>query len=728
MRLTPPQPFLAAALASMIPPLAGAAVTAGDTSGAAHAVIAHAATAQGNVDDRVLPQESKLGIDALLSRETARMRESLASAVLGSDHSMLLARKRSTDWSFLAAAVTARIGAGIEDPQQLLSSIIECDASTQLSVSSRPMTDDSHPGWPARCPDAAPLVAEVVTCMSDPSGCDFPCAIGWRVVHDARGLVARALWHEPMMPMRGIDAPLVPDRTMIRLDARVTHVECWGFGSMTDVWPAGPEPLDQLGDSYDFADAARHWWWTLSRGPRAGDACGLHGTAITRHELVQLPECEVVRVSPWQVGSLQKVTGEAARDPDTLATADSSRGSIAVPLRASPSHAHVDWDAANPSGPTSLRITWNEDDRCRAALRWRALAPVDGARSGPIDAPDHGWLDAQARLQLLQHVPTPTVLPEPYSTSLIRGDGVPEPAAHARATANVWQAAITGNCTALADALSDAEVLRRRRGLPRSMDAMALAALAESLVEHGAPERSVALVVTRHLLVATALPPDRAAANAESAESDLMPPVSRADYAQMLRSQGRWWASAHCTSPDAILQQRHEASGDEPAAADPLVTRLNDWLSARHLLARGGTGAPAAIQARTLATSSAEGLSPSGGMASSSSTGRVRTARSELASGSPAFTMVRPFLCWPTSDAGSSSLMPAFDLPRPWHSKHRDSKNGTRSAYVTAPTSFTSPESGDAGTVGPSPAAGCGTPCDALSCEARSAAHRARVT
>jgi hypothetical protein len=227
---------------------------------------------------------------------------------------------------------------------------------------------------------------------------------------------------------------------------------------MTDVWPAGPEPLDQLGDSYDFADAARHWWWTLSRGPRAGDACGLHGTAITRHELVQLPECEVVRVSPWQVGSLQKVTGEAARDPDTLATADSSRGSIAVPLR--------------------------------AALRWRALAPVDGARSGPIDAPDHGWLDAQARLQLLQHVPTPTVLPEPYSTSLIRGDGVPEPAAHARATANVWQAAITGNCTALADALSDAEVLRRRRGLPRSMDAMALAALAESLVEHGAPERS----------------------------------------------------------------------------------------------------------------------------------------------------------------------------------------------------------------------------------------------
>lgn len=723
MHLIPPELLLAAALASMPLSLVGAAAPAQGPNGAAHA-----ATAQGHLDDRVLPQESKQGIDALLSRETARMRESLASAALGSDHSMLLARKRSTDWSFLAAAVTARIGAGIDDPQQLLSSIITCDASTQPSPSSGSMTSEAHPGWPARCPDAAPLVADVVTCVSDSSGCDFPCAIRWRVVHDARGLMARALWHEPMMPMRGIDAPLVPDRTTIRLDAKVTHVECWGFGSMTDAWPAGPAPLDQLGDSYDFADAARHWWWTLARDPRAGNARGIDRMTITRRELVQLPECDVVRVSPWQVGSLQKVMHKGAGDPSTPSTAGSSRGSIAVPLRTSTSHAQVEWTSRDPSGHRALNILWIEDDRCRAAVRWRAVALADGAHRSTIDAPDHGWLDAQARLRLLQHVPTPTVLPEPYSPSLVRGDGVPESAAHARAAANVWQAAVTGNCRALSDALSDAEALRRRRGLPRSMDAMALAALAESLLEHGAPERSVALVVTRHLLVATVLPPDRAAANAESAESDLMPPVSRADYAQMLAGQGRWWAASHCTAPDAEPQQRHEASGREPVAADPLVTRLNDWLSARHLLAAGGTGAPAAIHARTLATSSAEGLSPSGGMASSSSTGRVRTARSELASGSPAFTIVRPFLCWPTSDAGSSSLMPAFDFPRPWHSKHRDSKNGIRSAYVTAPTSSTWPESGNTGAPGSSSAPGCGIACDALPCEARSAVQRARAT
>ena len=184
MRLTPPVPFLAAALPSMILSLVGAAAPAGDATGAAPA-----ATAQGNEDDRVLPQESKLGIDALLSRETARMRESLASAALGSDHSMLLARKRSTDWSFLAAAVTARIGAGINDPQQLLSSIVACDASTPPAasagsiVATLPESRDGENGHPRHAVPATPNPSRCIRAADIAPRC--PCrrsSSAWSVV------------------------------------------------------------------------------------------------------------------------------------------------------------------------------------------------------------------------------------------------------------------------------------------------------------------------------------------------------------------------------------------------------------------------------------------------------------------------------------------------------------------------------------------------------------------
>ena len=75
---------------------------------------------------------------------------------------------------------------------------------------------------------------------------------------------------------------------------------------------------------------------------------------------------------------------------------------------------------------------------------------------------------------------------------------------------------------------------------------MALASLAESLLERGAPEPSIATVVARHLLVATSLPADRAASAAECADEDLMPSLCRTEYAQMLVRQGRRWAAMHC--------------------------------------------------------------------------------------------------------------------------------------------------------------------------------------
>jgi len=687
-----------------------------------------------------------MGIGALLSRETARMRESLASAALGHDHSLLLARKRSTDWSFLAAAVTAGMGAGVTDPQQLLASFIDCDAGT---AGHHELQDAQHalPPWPVRDLRHTPIVADVITCLADGAGADFPCAIRWRVVADAQGLTARALWHEPMAALRGFDAPLVPDRTTIRLGTHGTDVECWGFGRHSDPWPESPAPLDQLGDTYDLADAARHWWWAGRAKPaRPATRCGA--------AVIDLPECDVVRVSPWLVSSTQQVHGDGHGTGASDEAEMTVRGSIAVPLRPNPSHLHVLITSQGDDRPDTMSVTWMEEGRCRGALRWirRSISGNAAHRAHGGDsedprrsAPTHGWLDAQARLQLLQHVPTPPVLPEPYSRSLILGDAVDESAAHARATANIWHAAVTGDCAALAEALADGESLRRRRGLPRSTDAMALALLAESLLAHGAPDRSIALIVARHLVIASALPTDRAASIAESADRDLMPALSRPDYAAMLAQQGRTWASAHCTLPDVLPS--HDAAIDFESAhspTDPLVARFEQWQSSRQSALAGGSGAPSAIHALTLAISAAADRSPSGGIARSSSTGSVSTVRSELPSGSPGFTIVLPFLTWPTSVWGSSSRMPAFDLPRPWQSKQRASKNGSSSVYATAmrvsggaspgtvtPAGEGAPDSAaslaDSGSAADDPSA-LTAGAAAVPCDTRIAVHKARVT
>jgi hypothetical protein len=642
-------------------------------------------------DERVLPQESRLGIEALLSRETARMRESLASAALGSDHSMLLARKRSTDWCFLAAAVTAGIGAGIDDPAQLLASFITCDApEVHTGAASGGAAQDAAARWPARLWGATPLVAEVTTCLSDPAGTDFPCAIRWRVVHDSRGLVARPLWHEPMVAMRGFDAPLVPDRTTLRLSAEGTDVECWGFGRVVDGWPATPAPLDQVADSYDLSDAARHWWWSGPASGAAAGACDTGAPSGSSRSLtsssghgarwaictVHVPECDVVRTAPWRVESSRHVMQESLAQPHPHIAHESTRASIAVPLRPRPSRIEFRTERTG-STIASLRASWTEGGRWRGSLVWRAETEQATRPVDLHDTPTHAWLDAQARLQLLQHVPTPAVLPDPYSRALVLGEGVDERAAHARATANAWHAAVIGDCASLTQALSDAESLRRRRGLPRSMDAMALATLAESLLDRGAPEASIALVVTRHLLVASGLPPDRMAAHAEFAEPDLMPSHSRQEYAAMLSGQGRDWAAWHCSASSTETLTRTgdpaahgEGAAHAPTASDALVIRFSQWQARRSPVPHdhGASGAPAAIHARTLAISASDSRSPSGGIARSSSIGRVSTASSELPSGSPGFTMMRPFRSLPISSAGSSSRMPAFDFPRPWHS------------------------------------------------------------
>lgn len=702
-----------AALTSLVGTLVGAATAPAAVMGRS----LHA-DAVGTRDERVLSTESRIGIDALLSRETARMRESLASAALGSDHSMLLARKRSTDWAFLATAVTAGVGAGMRDPRALLASILSCDAAESARADGSGSERGGPPPWPRRPKGAHALVADALTCVADASGADFPCAIRWRVSHDGETVVARALWHEPMVAMRGFDAPLVPDRTTIRLDAMGTHVACWGFGELADPWPPSPMPLDQVGDSYEFADAARHWWWSRMSGTRCATTAVLCGAPDDHGVIIHLPECDVVRVSPWRVDSSTRVHVPRAPGADAPAM-DSLRGSIAVPLRENPSVLHARWDRSHDPR-AMLRVSWIEDGRCRGALTWHEATRARSAPRGADALPHHGWLDAQARMQLLQHQPTATVLPQPYSSALVLGDSIDESAAHARAAANVWQAAVTGDCVALTHALGEAEVLRRRRGLPRSMDAMALAALAESLLARGAPERSIALVLTRHLLVASALPPDRDAANAECTESDLMPSVARPDYARMLARQGRWWAASHCMGLDVAADRTGAPDLATGESIDPVVSRFSDWMSSRHFAA-AGTGAPAAIHARTLATSSAESLSPSGGMASSSSIGSVSTASSELASGSRGVTIVRPFRCWPTSDAGSSSLMPALDFPRPWHSKQRDSKIGSSALYDAA-TSW----SAIAAAMGRE--ASSALDASGAAADARSAAHRARVT
>ena len=734
----------------------GAAATAltGATTALVGAVMAQAAPAsapagtathvaadlsrQGMTHERVPGQERQIGIDALLAQETARMRESLASAALGSDHSMLLARKRSTDWAFLAAAVTARVGAGSADPRELLASILTCEVSAQRTDGARDAGRPHPPSWPRRAPAAAPLVADAVTCMAEPAGSDFPCAIGWRIVHDAQGLIARALWHEPMVALRGFDAPLVPDRTTIRLDSHGCDVECWGFGRMRDAWPDAPAPLDQLGDAYDFADAARHWWWSHSALEPAQEAAGLQMHII-------LPECDVTRVSPWRVGSSRQVDGDGILHAPV--TEESARGSIAVPLRAQPSHLDVRAVSTGTGEMKSLNVSWIEQGRWRGAAMWTLARGSGESTRDSLGSPSHGWIDAQARLQLLQHLPVPALLPQPYERGLILGDRTDESAAHARATANVWQAALIGDCAGLAQALSVADSLRRRRGLPRSLDAMALAALAESLLERGAPERSITTVVLRHLLVATALPPDRDAAHAEFGQHDLMPPISQPEYAAMLSAQGRWWAAAHCADTHVPATPGTEPDQRAPnAALDPIAVRFDEWHSMRHLPAAEGRGAPAAIHARTLATSSADRRSPSGGIASSSSIGSVSTVSSELASGSPGFTIVRPLRSLLTSVAGSSSRMPALDFPRPWQSKQRASKNGSRSEYATASILACETAGGARGAAGFWPdaaglwpdAAGLsvtssGVPDGACSvaaapCDARSAVHSARVT
>lgn len=633
------------------------------------------------------PDESRLGVEALLSRESARMRASLASATLGVDHALLLARKRSTDWAFLAAALTAGIGAGESDASALLASVISCDpvafgAANGVDATRLASAMAARRDAILRPRSAGPLVADVVTYFAEASGADFPCAIRWRVIHDDRGIVARPVWHEPMVGLRGFDAPLVPDRTTIRLSHDGTDVECWGSGRMQDPWPGAPAPLDQLADTYDFADAARHWIWAPPFTLTATRAL-LPSRADRGGELrMAMPECDVTRIAPWVVSShRRRDSGEDA--PEQV---ESTRASVAVALRQRPSELVVRQSRRAHEGTPELRAIWTEGQRIRAALTWAAHPRSRNLTRESLCAPSHGWLDAQARIALLQHVTAGATLPEPYTSEMILGASADESAAHARAAANVWRAAIAGDCSSLAGALADSERLRHSRGLPRSVDAMALVALAETLADRGAPESAVELVVSRHLLIASSLPPDPDAAVSESGPTDIAPSLSRAEYGAMLDAQGRRWAAAHCLDLDRPGSWNATAG---VLAADPVV---RDFAERQALRQRGSgtgappTGAPAEIHARTLAISAAESRSPSGGMASSSSTGSVSTVRSELASGSPGLTIVRPWRCWPIRDAGSSSLIPAFCFPPPWQSKQWLSKMGRMSAYEpTAP-------------------------------------------
>lgn len=616
------------------------------------------------------------------------MRASLASATLGGDHALLLARKRSTDWAFLAAALTAGIGAGESDPIQLLASVISCDHAASGAAIGADATRLATAASARRAAiprprKAGPMVADVVTYFAEASGADFPCAIRWRVIHDERGIVARPVWHEPMIGLRGFDSPLVPDRTTIRLSRDGTDVECWGSGRVQDMWPESPAPLDQLADTYDFADAARHWIWapplTLTATRELPSS-----PADLRGELrIVIPECDVTRVSPWVVRSRRRQ--DSAEDP--AERVESTRASVAVALRPRPSELLVRQSSHAIEGTPDWRVMWTEGARVLAALTWATDPRSRGLTREMLCAPSHGWLDAQARIAMLQHVPPGATLPDAYRSTQILGPSAEESASHARAAANVWHAAITGDCRSLAGALAEAEQLRHARGLPRSIDAMALVTLVESLADRGAPESSIELVVSRHHLIASSLPPDPQAALAESRPTDIAPSLSRAEYGSMLESQGRRWAANHCMDPDRPVTAD---TAPWPVAPDPLV---RDFAERQALRQRGSaaeappTGAPATIQARTLAISAAESRSPSGGMASSSSTGSVSTVSRELPAGSPGLTMVRPLRCWPIIDTGSSSRIPAFCFPPPWQSKQCLSKMGRMSAYVpTAPT------------------------------------------
>lgn len=529
--------------------------------------------------------ESRVGIESLMARETARMRESLARATLGSDHGLLLARKRSTDWAFLAAAVTAGVGAGVNDPAELLASVACCDPGGQASCAASADSDAPRKPWLAPSAAKAQVVADAVTYFAEPSGSDFPCAIGWRVVVDGEGVVARALWHEPMMALRGFDAPLVPDRTVVRLSVRGTEVECWGFGTISDPWPSSPAPLDQPSDAYDLADAARHWWWSRAITdsepvPSIVHARSARTTSAAVPLGILLPECEMERVSAWKVDSWH-ATGTSrtvTAHEDARRTAGSTRASMSVTFRSDAS-----WLRAYPSHDrrgrlAALKVNWIDGGSVRAALAWTSLAEREAISRASLGTPSHAWLDAQSRLQLLQHLPRAAVLPEPYARSLVVGETADASASHARATANVWHAALDGDCAALAQALADAERLRRFRGVPRSTDAMALVALAESLLSHGAPERSIALVVARHHAIAQSLPVDCAAAAAEQSDHDIAPSIALGEYRRMLMQQGRPWAAAQCGA------DTHGSNADDrtipvvTSVTDPLVIRLNDWL------------------------------------------------------------------------------------------------------------------------------------------------------
>lgn len=509
-----------------------------------------------------------VGADSLLAREAARMRDALATAALGGDHELLVARKRSTDWAFLATALTVAVAAGERTPSGLVGSIADCDAASHRTDASHARgawlldracarrrsrtADGPRPADAAEPSGRPPLHADAITFSSTGAGSDFPCAIRWRITVGARGVVARAIWHEPMLALRAVDAPLAPDRTVIEVDSTLVQVRCWGYGMRADPWPTSPAPLDQLGDGYDLADAARHWWW--SRAPQLPSTPGACGIDLA------LPECDAIRHSPWRVIA-QHAMGTL---PPHAAQATAERASISVPVRAVPATLSID-DHGN-----RIMLREQSGDGCLRVLQWRM---GDETIAGPWPTPE--WREAQSRIAAAQGGGGNSTVP--YAIDDITGSHVPESHAHARAAAHVWHMAYAGDGSRLVEALAAAESLRRARGLPWSVDAMALASLAESLAERNAPDWAVATAVARHALAALSLPIDAAAARSAWRDAEIAPSLDQLSYRRMLLAGGRAWAAA----PLATGTEPHEVPGAAATdGTDPVTARFNaQWIA-----------------------------------------------------------------------------------------------------------------------------------------------------
>ena len=505
-------------------------------------------------DDVPPPVETRADAATILAGQLDRTAHAMRAELARRDHEVLLGRKRSVDWALAPAFLLADITEGLS-PSAWGASL---DDGYRGAAPIAPSTHAMPPEVAAWCQWLAASEGGIefayLAEVTEGTSAEVPVAIHWSGTLGLGAAALRSDWYEPCLALRGVDFPLLPDRTVVAWDDDGMRVNVWaGGGPWEAPWPTDPPSFAHVADEYDLFAGLRAWHWSRLDA-RPSDECqrkaewsplpqgGWRLTLSLRESVTPRSAGFVLEVAQRTMSLSAEQSHERAITADVCTVGPGTE--LTVEFGRS--------EQADLCEPTRMSLTVGG-----STVAWAEFERIERAGASSIQdpwalPPSGRWTDAMLRVRVAQESPRPPAL---FPPDLIRRD--PDLGSQrATVVANVWSAAMAGNLAELSVAIAQGESLRADAGLSRH-DLAALATLAESLHAQRAPSASIDWVMTRHRARAAQL-------NQDQLQSECL----------RAAAESRFWAAAQFAS---LARDRQVPGSGIRSRWDQACALLDHW-------------------------------------------------------------------------------------------------------------------------------------------------------